>query len=175
MSITLHTFTDNIDNVTEFKFDPTDNSSVIYNGTKYISFTTNNPLDNADVPSGFHEFSIKSIENNTDYFLIVGGPNMLDMLIGSVKDVPSILRFKLKDGTLHDPTLQAVRAIKKPPVECETKNTDNTDKNTTTYKILMIVFIVLFSFMLIGSLILYFTGMMKFHFSSVSFGHGAHY
>ena len=97
------------------------------------------------------------------------------MLIGSVTDVPSKLQFKVKDGTLHDPILWAVRAIKKPPVECDTKNTDNTDKNTTTYKILMIVFIVLFFFELIGSLILYFSGMMKFHFSSVSFGHGAHY
>ena len=96
---------------------------------------------------------------------------MLEMFFGSVTDVPSKLQFKLKDGSLHDPTLWAVRAIKKPPSQCETKNTDNTDKNTTTYKITMIVFIVLFSFMFIGSLILYFTGMMKFH----SFGHGAPY
>ena len=175
MSITLYTFTDNIDNVTKVTIDPTDNSSTIYNGQKYISFTKTNPLDNNDVPSGLHEFSIKSIENNTDYFLIVGGSNMLEMFFGSVTDVTSKLQFKMKDGTYTDPPLLAVRAIKKPPSQCETKNTDNTDKNTTTYKITMIVFIVLFSIMLIGSLILYFTGMMKFHFSSVSFGHSTHY
>ena len=104
MSITLHTFTDDINNVTEFKFDPRDNSSVIYNGTKYISFTKTNPLDENDVTSGFHHFYIKSIENNTDYYLVVGGPYMLDMLIGSVTDVPSILRFEKKDGTPYDPS-----------------------------------------------------------------------
>ena len=175
MSITLYTYTNDINNVTKVTFDPTDNSSVIYNGQKYISFTKTNPLDDNEVSMGLQEFSIKSIENNTDYFLIVGGRNMLEMFFGSVTDVPSKLQFKLKDGSLHDPTLWAVRAIKKPPSQCETKNTDNTDKNTTTYKITMIVFIVLFSIMLIGSLILYFTGMMKFHFSSVSFGHSTHY
>ena len=175
ISITLFTYTDNKDNVAQVTFDPKDNSTIIYSGVKYIPFTKTNPLDNNDVPLGFKEFSIKSIENNTDYFLIVGGRNMLELLVGSVTDVPSKLQFKLKDGSLHDPTLMAVRAIKKPSVECETKNTDNTDKNTTTYKITMIVFIALFSIMFLGSLILYFTGMMKFHFSSVSFGHGAHY
>ena len=94
ISITLHTYTDNIDNVTKVTFDPTDNSSVIYNGQKYISFTKTNPLDDNEVSMGLQEFSIKSIENNTDYFLIVGGRNMLEMFFGSVTDVPSKLQIK---------------------------------------------------------------------------------
>ena len=53
MSITLYTFTDNIDNVTKVTIDPTDNSSIIYNGQKYISFTKTNPLDNNDVSMGY--------------------------------------------------------------------------------------------------------------------------
>ena len=152
-------------NGTQTPFDPTDNATIINNGTVYITFSEKNPLDNTkvDPTAPLKTFNVRSIKNDSDYYLIVGGDGVLELFVGSITD------------TKIEREVMAVRAIKKPPSQCETKNTDNTDKNTTTYKITMIVFIVLFSFMFIGSLILYFTGMMKFHFSSVSFGHGAHY
>ena len=151
---------------TQTPFNPTDNATIINNGTEYITFSKNNPLDNnklLDPTDPLKKFKVRSIKNDSDYYLIVGGYGVLELFVGSITD------------TEIERDVMAVRAIKKPSVVCETKNTDNTDKNTSTYKITMIVFIVLFSFMLIGSLILYFTGMMKFHFSSVSFGHGTHY
>ena len=112
MSITLYTFTESIDNVTKVIIDPTDNSSTIYNGTKYISFTKTNPAKPDDFSSGLQPFHVKSIENNTDYFILVGGSDALEMLIGSVTDVPSLLKYEV-DGTVKEPSLLAVRAIKK--------------------------------------------------------------
>ena len=112
MSITLHTFTDNINNVTKVPFDPTDNSAISYNGAKYIQFTKTKPPKPDDFPSGLQPFHVKSIENNTDYFILVGGLDALEMLIGSVTDVPSLLRYEA-DGKVHEPSLLAVRAIKK--------------------------------------------------------------
>ena len=137
---------------TQTPFNPTDNATIINNGTEYITFSKNNPLDNnklVDTTDPLKTFKVRSIKNDSDYYLIVGGYGVLEFFVGSITDT------EIEDDVM------IVRAIKKP------KNTDNTDKN----KITMIVFIVLFSFMLIGLLILYFTGMMKFQ----SVGHGAHY
>ena len=155
---------------TPISFDPTNNAALFYTGKEYVSTNTNPPTQTTEwsdpIKKSIQPFSVKSIENNTDYFVV----------LTSMSEQPALeCVFGSSNDTKITQSLNFVRAIKKPPNQCETKNTDNTDKNTTTYKITMIVFIVLFSFMFIGSLILYFTGMMKFHFSSVSFGHGAHY
>ena len=103
MSITLYTYTDNKDNVTKVSFDPTDNSAMSYNGAKYIQFTKTNPAKHDDFQSGFQPFHVKSIENNTDYFILVGGLDALEMLIGSVTDVPSLLRYEA-DGQVIEPS-----------------------------------------------------------------------
>ena len=93
------------------------------------------------------QFPVKSIKNDTDYCIVVQAPTSLNAYFGSIDDTKN---------TDADGTKNFVRAVKMP---------------TNTYKITMIVFIVLFAVTFIGSLILYFTGMMTFH----SFGHGTHY
>ena len=154
---------------TPFEFNPTGNATLAYNGTKFIQFTDPKNIDPKNIQNPMKPFYIKSIENNTDYYVIGNGDEILEMFDGSIKEIKYTRVFD--NGTIVDRPFFLLRAIKKPLVVCETKNTDNTDKNTNTYKITMIVFIVLFSFMFIGTLILYFTGMMKF----LSFGHGTHY
>ena len=89
------------------------------------------------------------------------------MFFGSVTDTEN--QVKQEDGTLLDRPLTIVRAITKPQTLCE-----NTEHSTNDYKITTFVFIVLFVIMLIGSLVLYFTGMLKFQFS-VLFGRGTPY
>ena len=114
-----------------------------YTGTE-VSFTPNGDVLN---DTKLLTFSVKSIKNDTDYCIIISGPTSLNVFFGSIDDTKT---------TDPDGSKCMVRAVKMP---------------TNTYKITMIVFIVLFAVMFIGSLILYFTGMMTFH----SFGHGAHY
>ena len=139
---------------TKYSFDPSGNALIVYAGGKVVNLTTT-PKDQIDTNAQVESIVVKSITNDTDYIVLLSNETngVLEALFGSIAD------------TKLDKPVTYVRAIKKPPVVCETKNTDNTDKNTTTYKITMIVFIVLFSFMFIGSLILYFTGMMKFQLS----------
>jgi len=111
-----------------------------YTGTE-VSFTPNGDVLN---DTKLLTFPVKSIKNDTDYSIIISAPTSLNVFFGSIDDT------KTTDGSKC-----MVRAVKMP---------------TNTYKITMIVFIVLFAVMFIGSLILYFTGMMTFH----SFGHGTH-
>ena len=161
---------------TPFEFNPTGNATLANNGSKFIQFIDPKDIDPNDIldkQNPMKPFFIKSIENNTDYYVIGNGDEILEMFVGSINEIKYIR--KLDDGSIVDQPFYLLRAIQKPQIVCETKNTENTDKKSNTYKITMIVFIVLFSFMFIGSLILFFTGMMKFHFSSVSFGHGTHY
>ena len=120
------------------------------NGNAYLAKIADSIKVSSNMPDlrVAEPFPIQSVINNTEYALFIGTLQSSDIFIGSSNDL------KLKDD------VRLIRAVKLP---------------INTYKITMIVFIVLFSFMFIGSLILYFTGMMKFHFSSVSFGHGEHY
>ena len=110
---------------------------------KEVSFTPNGDIVN---DTQFLKFPLKSIKNDTDYCIIISGFKTFNVFFGSIDDT------KNEDA---DGSQCVVRAVKMP---------------TNTYKITMIVFIVLFAVMFIGSLILYFTGMMTFH----SFGHGTH-
>ena len=107
---------------TQTPFNPTDNATIINNGTEYITFSKNNPLDNKllDPTDPLKKFKVRSIKNDSDYYLIVGGYGVLELFVGSITD------------TEIERDVMAVRAIKKPSVVCETKNTDNTDKNTNT-------------------------------------------
>ena len=114
-----------------------------YTGTE-VSFTPNGDVLN---DTKFLTFPVKSIKNDTDYCIIISGPTFTSVFFGSIDDTKT---------TDADGSKCIVHAVKMP---------------TNIYKITMIVFIVLFSIMFIGSLILYFTGMMTFH----SFGHGTHY
>ena len=158
MNITLHSEPNNLG--TKYSFDPSGNAVIMYTGGKVVNLTTT-PKDQIDLNAKVESIVVKSITNDTDYIVLLSSDQngVLEALFGSIAD------------TKLDQPVTFVRAIKKPLSQCETKNTDNTDKNTTTYKITMIVFIVLFAVMFIGLLILYFTGISKFQ----SFGHGAHY
>ena len=151
MSITL--YTDTQQSGTATSFDPRVNAYVFSNGNNLMQQST----FNSD-----KLFTVKSIKNDTNYVVSLSGPKALVSFFGSV------------DNTgLNDNDVSVVGVTQIPKRRGRGKNKHK--KITNDYFITMIVFIVLFTFMFIGSLILYFTGMMKFHFSSVSFGHGAHY
>ena len=147
MSITL--YTDTQQSGTATSFDPTVNAYVFYDGTNLMQQST----FNSD-----KLFTVKSIKNDTNYVVSLSGPKALVSFFGSV------------DNTgLNDNDVSVVGVTQIPKRRGRGKNKHK--KITNDYFITMIVFIVLFSFMFIGSLILYFTGMMKFQ----SFGHGTHY
>ena len=120
----------------------------------HIYFLTVKPTFNVD-----QEFAVKSIKNDTNYVVLISGSKALVSFFGSVENTG------LND---NDVSVVGVTQIQKGKGRGR-KNKHK--KRSNDYFITMIVFIVLFSIMLIGSLILYFTGMMKFH----SFGHGTHY
>ena len=146
MSITL--YTDTQQSGTATSFDPTVNAYVFSDG--------NNLMQQSTFNSG-KAFTVKSIKNDTNYVVSLSGPTTaLVSFFGSVDNTG------LND---NDVSVVGVTQIQKGKGRGR-KNKHK--KRTNDYFITMIVFIVLFSIMLIGSLILYFTGMMKFH----SFGHG---
>ena len=126
-------------NGTEYSFDPSDNVYV-YKSEGKISTTTKLPLKTVDFP-------VHSIKNDTDYILFIEGVNVFDVFIGSINDTEIF------------GDVQLIRAIKMPKPTCDDTNKND---NTNAYKITMIVFIILFSFTVIGLLILYFTGRLKF-------------
>ena len=148
MSITL--YTDTQQSGTATSFDPTVNAYVFSNG--------NNLMQQSTFNSG-KAFTVKSIKNDTNYVVSLSGPKALVSFFGSVDNTG------LND---NDVSVVGVTQIQKGKGRGR-KNKHK--KRTNDYFITMIVFIVLFAVMFIGSLILYFTGMMKFH----SFGHGTHY
>ena len=133
-------YTDTKYNGTETSFDPTGNAYIFYDGTKMITQPTF---------SFGTVFPVKSIKNDTDYVVSICGPKALVSFFGSVEDTG-----------LTDP-VYVVGATQIPKKNGRQKN----KRRTNDYKITMIVFIVLFAVMFIGSLILYFTGMMKFQLS----------
>ena len=147
MPITL--YTDIQTNGTATSFNPTGNVYIFFDGTDMKIQST----FNSDQP-----FTVKSIKNDTNYVVSISGPKALVSFFGSVDNTG------LND---NDVSVVGVTQIQKRRGRGKNKH----KKITNDYFITMIVFIVLFSFMFIGSLILYFTGMMKFH----SFGHGAPY
>ena len=115
-------------------------SITLYSNTKYtgteISFTPNGEYYN---DMKFFNFSLKSIKNDTDYCIVLRGAKLTTVFFGSIDDTKT---------TDVDGTTSMIRAIKMP-------------KNS--YKITMIIFVVLFCVLFIGLLVLYFTGMLTFH------------
>jgi len=141
MSITL--YSDVKYNGKQTPFDPTGNAYIFFDGQEMVRQTTF---------SFGTVFPVKSINNDTDYVVSICGPKALVSFFGSVEDTG-----------VTDP-VYVVGATQIPKKGRKNKH----KKRTNDYFITMIVFIVLFAVMFIGLLILYFTGMMKFH----SFGHG---
>ena len=148
MSITLYTDTQQIGTATSF--DPRVNAYVFYDGTNLMQQST----FNSDKP-----FTVKSIKNDTNYVVSLSGPKALVSFFGSVDNTG------LND---NDVSVVGVTQIQK---RRGGGGKNKHEKITNDYFITMIVFIVLFAVLFITLLILYFTGMMKFH----SFGHGAPY
>ena len=144
MPITL--YTDTQQRGTATTLNPTENAYIFYNGTDMKI----QPTFNFD-----KVFTVKSIKNDTDYVVSRCGPKALVSFFGSVDNT---------GFTDNDVSVVGVTQIPKN----ERKRKNKHKKRTNDYFITMIVFIVLFAVMFIGLLILYFTGMMKFH----SFGHG---
>ena len=114
-------------------------SITLYSNTKHtgtaVSFTPNGDVYN---DTKFLKFPLKSIKNNTDYCIVVRGAPFTTVFFGSIDDTKS---------TDADGTTSMIRAIKMP---------------INSYKITMIVFVVLFCVLFIGLLVLYFTGMLTF-------------
>ena len=139
---TITLYTEKHHEGTEYSFDPSGNVYV-YNEENVMSKSAELPL------SYGKNFRLNSIKNDTDYIVLVFGVNVFDVLIGSIEDT----------DIFQDGDVQLIRAIKMPKPTCDDTNKND---NTNAYKITMIVFIILFSFMVIGLLILYFTGRLKF-------------
>ena len=99
MSITLHVFTDTNKGGEAITFDPKDNATFVYNGNKYVQFVDirNIPDDDIiDKTDPMKPFYLKSIDNNTDYYIVVSGPLTLEMFFGSVSDTK--LRTEILDS-----------------------------------------------------------------------------
>ena len=144
MSITL--YTDTQQSGTATSFDPTVNAYVFYDGNNLMQQSTFNSVK---------PFTVKSIKNDTNYVVSISGPKALVSFFGSVDNTG------LND---NDVSVVGVTQIQKRRGRGKNKHKNRSND----YFITMIVFIVLFAVMFIGSLILYFTGILKFH----SFGHG---
>ena len=104
-------------------------------------------MTSTELPFSNDDFPVQSIKNDTDYVLFIDRVNVFDVFIGSICNTEIF-------GNVH-----IIRPVKMPKPTCDDTNKDD---NINVYKIIMIFFIILFLFMVIGLLILYFTGRLKF-------------